>query len=788
MEQQRIYKKARYWPNLPQTEVTFPPPPSPPSPPNALSLITMALSLVGLGFSAIFLLRFSSGGQGPLFVGFIGLSAFTAIGSFVTFFVQRSRARRQTAQLLERYRIRLVDCEKQLKLLHQTEIQELMNHDPPFWVEGGDHQSETQSVLLPVGRRILNNQDPFFWTRQPTDPDFLVMRVGLGLQPAHYKITTQIQDQITLDGPFDTINQEARALAEAYRSLNTPVLLPLATLGTIALIDSQYEILTARSLARAILADIAYHHSPADVRIVILASESQSAQWTWANQLPHTRIADLWSQDRSAERQLRPPAVALDLQSIQEHIAWISRETNRREVILGGARQNDRTPPLPYLVIVIDLPPSTQAQAGSGAPSGHLGTGFSQSSAYGSRTRGFQRRIREDQSLLRIPELALAISRGQELGCVVIALCQDRTQAPDSTRAVVELWREFSTSAGEAVQRGVVRMLDPEHPHTTVLNLIDHAPVAALPPFAMKMQTLRPFRARTPTLPTQVDIRQLFDPPMDISKYHPLDFWNINPRPDSVIKKRLDTTADPAFPIAVGARLGNEIQTFDFVKDGPHGLLIGQTGSGKSELLMTIITALAMKYSPEEMNFLLIDYKSGLALEPFAQLPHTVGFLTNVATPSQISRFIMMLRSEATRRGALLGEVSEAVRRGVDHPLPILPRLLIIIDEFAEMAKRADTVLDEIFSITKLGRELGMHLLLSAQRPEGVISAKVRDAVQYRFCLRVASPEDSREVLGRVDAAQLPNGIPGRGFLLHGDQQLELFQAARVTIPPTPLT
>ncbi len=171
------------------------------------------------------------------------------------------------------------------------------------------------------------------------------------------------------------------------------------------------------------------------------------------------------------------------------------------------------------------------------------------------------------------------------------------------------------------------------------------------------------------------------------------------------------------------------------------------------------------------MTFLLIDYKAGLALEPFRTLPHTIGFLSNVSSPALIQRFITMLRAEATRREQRL------------HKGESMPRLLIVIDEFAEMATRTENVLTELFTITRVGREIGMHLLLSAQRPEGIISTKVRDYVQYRLCLRCASPDDSREVLGRIDAASLPASIPGRGYLLHGDNQLDLFQAARVTLP-----
>ena len=183
--------------------------------------------------------------------------------------------------------------------------------------------------------------------------------------------------------------------------------------------------------------------------------------------------------------------------------------------------------------------------------------------------------------------------------------------------------------------------------------------------------------------------------------------------------------------VPVGMRMGDELQYLDLVRDGPHGLLIGQTGSGKSELLQTIITTLATIYRPTEVTFLLIDYKAGLALESFRHLPHTIGFLSNVSSPALIQRFITMLRAEAIRREMRLKQGKSS------------PRLVIIIDEFAEMAKRTETVLDELFTITRVGRELGMHLLLAAQRPEGIIGSKVRDYVQYRLCLRCASAEDS---------------------------------------------
>ena len=283
------------------------------------------------------------------------------------------------------------------------------------------------------------------------------------------------------------------------------------------------------------------------------------------------------------------------------------------------------------------------------------------------------------------------------------------------------------------------------------------------------MQSLWVASTKRLEIRVQADLRRLFEPPLDLHIYDPAARWN-----DPIFRMHVPHKGEvPNMRIPIGLKIADEVQYLDFLNDGPHGLMIGQTGSGKSELLQTIITSLAVAYHPTEVNFLLIDYKAGLALEPFRRLPHTVGFLSNVSSPALIQRFITMLKAEATRREV---ELKKGVR---------LPRLVIIIDEFAEMAKRTEAVLDELFTITRVGREIGMHLLLAAQRPEGIIASKVRDYVQYRLCLRCASPEDSREVLRRPDAAKLPASIPGRGYLLHGDNQLDLFQAARVALTIT---
>jgi S-DNA-T family DNA segregation ATPase FtsK/SpoIIIE len=235
--------------------------------------------------------------------------------------------------------------------------------------------------------------------------------------------------------------------------------------------------------------------------------------------------------------------------------------------------------------------------------------------------------------------------------------------------------------------------------------------------------------------------------------------------------------AAASFTIPIGRTTEPEPLTLDFLRDGPHGLLIGKTGSGKSELLRSIIAGLAILYPPDQVNFVLVDYKGGLGLDAYAKLPHTLAFLTNLQQAGQTKRFLSMLESEMLARQE---------QRKARVPMP---RLFVIIDEFAEMVARrsaadadSDQIMEQILRILRLGRQLDVHLLFASQRPESAFS-KLRGYVQYRISLRTDSEEDSKEIIGRPDAALLPAAFPGRGYLLRGDYQLQEFQAARVALP-----
>jgi DNA segregation ATPase FtsK/SpoIIIE, S-DNA-T family len=229
----------------------------------------------------------------------------------------------------------------------------------------------------------------------------------------------------------------------------------------------------------------------------------------------------------------------------------------------------------------------------------------------------------------------------------------------------------------------------------------------------------------------------------------------------------------------------------DLRKDGPHGLIAGTTGAGKSELLQTIVAALAVANRPDEMTFVLVDYKGGSAFKDCVQLPHTVGMVTDL-DPHLVERALISLSAELTRREHILAGagakdiedyqflLDRERRTGGRSRLEPMPRLLIVIDEFASMARDLPDFVTGLVNIAQRGRSLGIHLLLATQRPSGVVSADIRANTNLRIALRVTDPVESADVIDAPDAAHIAKSTPGRAYVRLGHASLIPFQAARV--------
>lgn len=225
--------------------------------------------------------------------------------------------------------------------------------------------------------------------------------------------------------------------------------------------------------------------------------------------------------------------------------------------------------------------------------------------------------------------------------------------------------------------------------------------------------------------------------------------------------------------------------TIDLRTDGPHGLVAGTTGSGKSELLQTIVAALAVANTPDGMTFVLVDYKGGAAFKDCVRLPHTVGMVTDLDT-QLVARALESLGAELRTREHALADVgakdledyTELAER--DPAVPHIPRLLIVIDEFASLARELPDFVTGLVNIAQRGRSLGIHLILATQRPSGVVSPEIRANANLRIALRVTDTSESTDVIDAPDSAHISKSTPGRAFVRLGASSLVPFQSGRV--------
>ena len=214
---------------------------------------------------------------------------------------------------------------------------------------------------------------------------------------------------------------------------------------------------------------------------------------------------------------------------------------------------------------------------------------------------------------------------------------------------------------------------------------------------------------------------------------------------------------------------------------GPHGLVAGTTGSGKSETLQTYILSLAINFSPDDVGFFLIDYKGGGMANLFEDLPHVMGTISNLSG-NQVTRAMVSIKSENRRRQRLFNEsgvnninaYTQLYKNG-EARIPV-PHLFIIIDEFAELKREQPDFMKELISVAQVGRSLGVHLILATQKPAGTVDDNIWSNSKFRLCLRVQDKQDSMDMLHKPDAAYLTQA--GRCYLQVGNDELyELFQS-----------
>jgi S-DNA-T family DNA segregation ATPase FtsK/SpoIIIE len=332
-------------------------------------------------------------------------------------------------------------------------------------------------------------------------------------------------------------------------------------------------------------------------------------------------------------------------------------------------------------------------------------------------------------------------------GGPVLWLAGDTVGLPDSIRAVVRI-----DGAGRStlqVDNSPALPFEPETHSTTAIEVAARR-IAALMPGTTTSAT---------SLPREVSLG-------DVG----------SPLRGDAMARAWKGSRSPGIAVPLGRLAGGGILSLDLVADGPHALVGGTTGSGKSELLRTMLATIVAGHSPARVNLLLVDYKGGAAFGPLAHLPHCVGLLTDLG-PAEVARNLSGLRAELHRREQILDAHGASEVRGLDEALRP-PSLLLVVDEFATLVKEVPDFLEGVLDVAQRGRSLGMHMILATQRPTGVVSDAVKANTSLRIALRLPDGDDSDDVVGSRAAAELPRDIPGRALVRLGHDALLTTQVA----------
>lgn len=571
--------------------------------------------------------------------------------------------------------------------------------------------------------QIVMNREAALWQRDTRHADFLVLRCGLGTLPAPVEVKLQEPDP---NQPQDELFSEAEQVKERAQSVSgVPLVLPVSTLNIVGLIGAPPHV---QSMAAGLIAQIAALHRPGSVYIAgaLPFNNAQDWHWRWLRWLPH-----VWTPGRT---HCLLASTARDVYALAERIDDLCR------AFTTPSAPEQEAGLQPHVVILVDLDEVPRAneilrRLVASWPNVHLIVMASASDSL----------PRECNWIVECGS-AGAIRRVQPTA--ETNLSPDPPLQPNFMESFAEtlmrFWEQESEEGGAESSGETVTLFQLWESQSQRICSVQDIDVARA------WQRNQPFKRNSQTLAV----------PIGRDEDGALVYLNLHDRDDP--------SGQPGH--------------------GPHGLVAGATGSGKSELLQSLIASLAAHFSPRVLSFLLVDYKGGGTADVFRDMPHVAGIITNLADESLSQRALLALQSEIQRRQERFQTIGVNYiddyqsRCAQDRNLPPMPRLVIIVDEFAELAQNQPEFIRQLVRTARVGRSLGVHLILATQKPSGVVNEQIWSNSRFRICLRVESPSDSNEMLKRPDAARLTRS--GQAYLQVGSGELFLrFQAAYANAP-----
>lgn len=573
----------------------------------------------------------------------------------------------------------------------------------------------------PAGLTQLVHDPRRLWERRPTDDDFLLARVGRGTVRAAAAPGMAERDPMASVDP--ACEQAADRLVDRLGAVrDVPVGVPLR--GAVTTLVG--EPATTRPLARAMVCQLAALHAPDEVRIALCAPSGEPArsEWDWLKWLPHTHHPG--SSDAGS---------LLLADTAQQLVELLDAEIDRR-------RASSRT-----------------AGAGSG------------------RTAGPEVVVVVDGAV----DLPDPLDRLEGLGFSVLRLVPTLELQPRTVDLSLRL-----TSAPAGVRVTAVPTGDDEGRHRVAEAgdlRADALTVAEAETLARRLSPLRltPDAAGETSLSEVSGLGELLGVP-DVAEIDPRRSWESRSEQD-LLRVPLGVAAD-------GRPVELDLKESAQSGMGPHGIVVGATGSGKSELLRTLVSALAITHSPEELAFVLVDFKGGATFAGMTTVPHVAGSITDLEDdPEMIDRFERAVRGELRRREELLRDSGNLVsirehrrRRLSGAAVPPMPHLLIVVDEFSELLVQQPDLVELFVAIGRLGRSLGVHLLLATQRLEEGRIRGLESHLSYRLALKTFTAQESRALIGSADAFELPP-VPGSAYLKVDTSVYERLRVSTVSGP-----
>ncbi|MCE6996885.1 type VII secretion protein EccCa [Saccharothrix sp. S26] len=584
------------------------------------------------------------------------------------------------------------------------------------------------TVLDPPASHLVSVvADPArLWERRRPDVDFLRVRLGVGALPVRPVV---IREHDTFRTPDPFMLQQAEAVIRRFAlTSGMPLRVDLDRAGDVSVIGDRREDVVA--VARAVFAQAAAFHAPEDLTIAVVTTAERAAEWAWARWLPHALHRVGIGPSGPVPLVVTSPAtlVALLADDIAERVQRAARPH----------RSNDTTEVArlgPRLLVLDDA---------HGAIAG----------------------------VIPVPDRTTSLAA---LGITVVHLLADRLHEPE------EVSRRITVDGGAVVLEDLTA-----DPPVRVRGDVDDASLPFVTGLARVLAPLRlsadSYDDGTGSPPADfTDLLGLSDP----SRIEVDDLWK--PRSGRDFLRVPLGVGETGKPVVLDLKEAAQHGM------GPHGLCVGATGSGKSELLRTLVLALAATHAPEQLAMVLVDYKGGATFAPFTALPHVAGLITNLsADATMVERAYQSIEGEVDRRQQLLSDADKSsdirayhewrAKRGDRDEWPPLPHLLVLIDEFGELLTAKPEFVDLFLRIGRVGRSIGVHLLLSSQRVEQGKLRGLDTYLSYRIGLRTLSEMESRTVLDNPDAFHLPS-LPGTGYLKVDVTHYEKFKSAYVSGP-----